>query len=54
MPMLMPQTQSNMIIKANLSEGDTPRNKETTADEDGESELNELLMTPRPKWQRRR
>jgi len=45
----MPQIQSKVNIQANLSEGDTPRDGETTADEDGESELSELLMTPRPK-----
>ena len=41
MPMLMPQMKCWVMIKANQGKGDSPREEETAADEDGEREVNE-------------
>src|SRR5882724_4768207 len=51
MPILTPQMKGQVVIKANLGQGESPREEETTADEDGEremSELSELSKAPAP------
>jgi len=40
-PILLPQIQGQVIIKANQWRGESPREEETTADEDGEREASE-------------
>jgi len=50
MPILMPQMKGQVIIKANLGQGESPREEDTTADEDGEREAskpNKLKGTSR-------
>ena len=37
-----PQMTGPMVIKANRGEGESPREEDTTADEDGEREMSEL------------
>src|SRR5882724_490804 len=41
MPVLTPQMKGQVVIKANLGRGESPREEETTADEDGEKEMSE-------------
>jgi len=41
MLMVMPQMKGQVMIKANQGKGDSPREEETAADEDGEREVNE-------------
>src|SRR5882672_2941487 len=45
----MPQTEGEHVVKENLGKGDSPREEETTADEEGESEVSEASMTPQAK-----
>jgi len=42
MPILMPQMKGWVIIKANLGQGENPREEEMTVDEDGEREMSKL------------
>jgi len=42
MPVLTPQMRGRVIIKANLGQGESMREEETTADEDREREVSEL------------
>src|SRR5882724_6237664 len=42
MPVLVPQMKGQVIIKANLGQGETMREEETTADKDGEREVSKL------------
>src|SRR5882724_7460001 len=39
MPVLTPQMKGQVVIKANLGRGESPREEETTADEDREKEM---------------
>src|SRR5882724_3942746 len=51
MPVLTPRMKGQVIVKANLGRGESPREEETTTDEDGEremSELSELSEAPAP------
>src|SRR5882724_11585228 len=41
MPIMMPQMKGQVVIKANLGRGESPREEETTVDEDGEREMSE-------------
>jgi len=43
----MPHTWGTIVIKANLGKEDSPTDEETTANEDGESELTKLLSMPK-------
>jgi len=45
----MPQMQGRVIIKANCGRGESLREEETTADEDGEREASEASEAPIPK-----
>jgi len=49
-PMIMvvhtPRTEGEHVVKENLGKGDSPQEEETTADEEGESEVSEVSMTP--------
>ena len=47
MLVLMPRCHGKIVIKENMSTGSWPQDKETTTDEDGESELSELSTTPK-------
>jgi len=49
MTMCTPQTKGEHIVKENLGKGDSPREEETTTDEEGESEVSKALMTPQAK-----
>jgi len=44
---LTPQCQGDLIIKENLAKGRKCRYEDTSVDEEGESELTELLNTPK-------
>ena len=44
-----PQTKGEHIVKESLGKGDSPREEETTADEEGESKVSEASMTPQAK-----
>src|SRR5882672_3994394 len=52
MPVHTPQMQGKNTIKENLSKGDSPWDEEMAADEDGESELSEILTTLKAKIER--
>ena len=41
-PVLTPQMKGRVVIKANLGRGESPREEETTMDEDREKEMSEL------------
>ena len=41
MPVLVPQMKGQVVIKANLGQGESPREEEMTTDEDGEREVSE-------------
>ena len=46
-PVHIPQIRRDLVIKENLGKGTKWGENETTADEDGESELTELSTTPK-------
>ena len=46
-PVLSPTDHGLVIVKENIGEGERQRDKETTADSEGESELTELLSMPK-------
>jgi len=45
---LTPQCNSEIMIKENLSKGDSLRDEETTVDESKESEISVVPMMPKP------
>ena len=49
MPVMMPQMKGWVVIKANLGQGESLREEDTTADEDGERELREAPAMPHDK-----
>jgi len=44
-----PQTEGEHVVNENLGEGDSPQTEETTAEEEGESEISEDSATPQAK-----
>ena len=48
-PVMMPQMQGQVIIKANRGRGESPREEEMTTDEDREREASKASEAPIPK-----